>query len=129
MEQSYDVKFREEIVGEAEMLRQGLYTAIRCRCNLPDDGMYKLHLLTDACSISLGILYPCDGMFGLDTRLPSSKLGQGSIRFSLLPKDDQPVTVPVRADMPFAYLARLEQCRFLMIEGKACLVLPREKNG
>lgn len=56
----------------------------------------------------LGILVPIDGGFGLDTRRPVKRLGEGTLAFSLVSRHDTPKTrfEPIYPEEPYAYLQK-----------------------
>lgn len=52
-----------------------------------------------------------DGGFGLDTKVPVKHLGEGELKFFLLPKHEitQCMFVPIIPEEPFAYIERLKE--------------------
>jgi len=99
MAQIYDITFDGAIVGTAKMERQGLYHAFSCRCRLPDQGLYRIHVLCGEKYEDLGICVPMGDSFGMDKKLAAKKLGEGTPAFELRPKDwiPQPVAEEQKA--------------------------------
>lgn len=65
------------------------------------------------------MVVPVDGGFGLDTRLPVKRLGEGSMEFFLIPKHEvlEGTFVPICPEEPFAYIERLKES-FLVRKGE-----------
>ena len=129
MSRCYDLYFGETVIGQVTVVRQGLYDWITCTCMLPDRVMYRLWARTDTDIVDLGILYPQNGSYGLNTRLPMKRLGQGRISFFAEEKDKNEHYVFLDEGKPFTHLQQLEYCRFAIRDGKPALKLSCEKNG
>ena len=93
MAETYDITYEGAPVGAARMEKLGLYYVFSCRCRLPDDGLYRIHVIAGENREDLGICIPLDGLFGMDKRLPIKRLGEGTLDFVLLPKDWKPQEV------------------------------------
>ena len=126
---SYNVCFDNQIVGWVTVTRQGLYAIISCRCGVTGGKKYDLYAKTETGKCSLGLLYAADGGYGLDTRIPVKKLGQGSIQFLIEQKMEQACSISLHCQIPTSVLLALEQYSYARSEGKPCLVLRNEKNG
>lgn len=74
---------------------------------------------------NLGILVPMDGGFGLETRLPVKRLGEGDPDFTLVPKHESGsgTFVPVYPEEPFAYISRLKKSYLAKKDGQLGIVL------
>ncbi len=129
MEQIRNILYQGKAIGTVCMTRQGLYTLLCCRCTLPDSRIYKLQAVTERGSLSLGIPCPIEGGFGLDTRIPTGRLGQGSITFTVVCRDAPQRKLPLDPDLPFPCLSQLEHCRLLQEDGRNYVLLPEEKIG
>ena len=90
MAETYDVICENERVGAARMEKQGLYCCFSCRCRLPEEGLYRIHVVCGGKREDLGICIPMDGAFGMDKKIPAKRLGEGALSFELVPKDWQP---------------------------------------
>lgn len=87
MAEIYDITYDGAIVGTAKMEKQGLYHVFSCRCRLPDDGLYRIHVFCGEKYEDLGICIPMGDTFGMDKKLAAKKLGEGPVSFALHPKD------------------------------------------
>lgn len=96
MDETYDIRFDDSLVGKARVEKQGLYLCFSCRCRMPDDGLYRIHVISGENREDLGICIPLDGLFGMDKRLPIKRFGAGEFEFVLLPKDWKPQEITVQ---------------------------------
>lgn len=127
MEENYAVTLGGKQVGRAQVSRQGLYYRVVCRCNLSGEVMYRLMCACEDRSTGLGILVPCESGFGLETRFPVSRVGEGRLSFCLQPKHDcleHRRFVPITPEEPFAYLARLKDAFLTVQDGKKGASIP-----
>ena len=100
MADAYEIQYEGKTVGSVRMEKQGLYHCFHCRCTLPDEGMYRIHVVSGDNREDLGICIPAEGKFGMDKKIPSKRLGDGALAFQLLPKDwlpPEPVAEPEQA--------------------------------
>ena len=106
MADAYEIQYEGKTVGSVRMEKQGLYHCFHCRCTLPDEGMYRIHVVSGDNREDLGICIPAEGKFGMDKKIPSKRLGDGALAFQLLPKDwlpVEPVVEPVaEPELPVA---------------------------
>ena len=107
MAEIYDIMYDGAIVGSAKMEKQGLYHAFSCRCRLPEDGLYRIHVICGEKFEDLGICIPMGDTVGMDKKLAAKKLGEGPVSFELHPKDwvvEKPVikveSIPVEVEAP-----------------------------
>ncbi len=130
MEGIYDVYLGQDRVGSAQVERQGLYLRFRCRCALSSD-VSRIQVSCGGRTESLGVLLPMGGAFGLDTRLPAKRLGEGEPEFRVIP--DKPMLrgrfIPIRPEEPFAYIARLKDAYLAMHQGQIGAMLRPEAEG
>ncbi len=136
VQETYPICLEGRTVGQAEMVREGLYCRFRCRCRLPGGQIHRVFLEWDEAEEPLGVLAPSGGEFCLDTRIPAKRLGRGTPRFRVGPKQEQKPEheheqkqkqeqeqkpgefVPLVPDQPFSELYRLKNARFVQIDGK-----------
>ena len=107
---TYSVMLGDKAVGTAEVAREGLYYRIRCRCEDLGTGVYRVVVACGSREERLGILVPVDNAFGMETRIPVKKIGEGSLSFSAVPKHG-PVEgrfVPLYPEEPFRYITKLK---------------------
>ena len=130
MQACYEVYLGSTSAGKVQVLRQGLYYVFHCRCTL-SGGMYRLFASCGSREESLGIVVPIDGGFGLDTRLPVKRLGEGTMQFRLVPKqaERQETVFPIRPGEPFPGLSQLEKARLAYREGKPAAVVSQSSSS
>ena len=121
----YDVYFGSQSCGRVQVRRQGLYYCFACRCQLTGEVVCRLYVSCGGKRENLGVVVPMDGGFGLDTRLPIKRLGQGKMEFYLIPKHEVAAGkfVPIYPEEPFAYLNRLKDAFLEVREGKTGAVI------
>lgn len=107
---SHEIRLGDSPVGTARVEKQGLYYCISCRCTLSEKEIHRLTVRCGGKSENLGICIPMDGGFGVDTKIPCKRLGEGTPEFRLLPKQEKPrgKFVAVYPEEPFSYMARLK---------------------
>ena len=130
MEGVYDILLGNRSVGQAVMVRQGLYWHFDCRCSLSGEAVFRITVSCGGKTESLGIPVPKGKEFVLRTRLPVKKLGEGELSFRVVPKH-APMPerwVPVCAEEPFAYLTRLEAAYLQVQDGQVGIAF-REVSG
>ena len=100
MADTYEIQYQGKPVGSVRTEKQGLYHCFHCRCSLPDEGMYRIHVCSGDKWEDLGICIPVEGKFGMDKKIPSKRLGEGELTFRLVSKDWKPEEPTVEADPP-----------------------------
>ena len=128
LESFYEVYEGTQQIGKVQVLRQGLYYRLICRCNVQSDQIYRLYLHNAGAREKLGVLIPDgDGMF-LDKKIPVKRIGEGEFRFSV--STDQSAAVgtfiPIQPEEPFAYIDRLKTA-FLKTENGKVGIVTEEK--
>lgn len=131
MEGNYGVYFGNKLAGKVQVQRQGLYYRFRCRCRLTGDVVCRLSVSCADKRENLGVVVPLDGGFGLDTKLPVKKLGEGPMEFRLIPKHDKPEGkfVPIYPEEPFAYIERLKDAFLVRQNGQAGVMLSPDADS
>ena len=111
MEGNYGVYFGNRQVGKVQVLRQGLYYRFICRCQLTGGVVCRLSVTCGNNRENLGVVVPVSDGFGMDTKIPVKRLGEGNMEFSLVPKHEAPAGkfVPIYPEEPFSYIARLKE--------------------
>ncbi len=124
MEQ-YDIYMGDRPVGQAAVERQGLYYHIRCRCQLTGEILCKVVVSRGDRQESLGLLVPMAEEFGLETRLAVKKLGEGDLRFRVLPRHGelQGKFIPLSPEEPFRYLSKLKNAFLENRNGRVGVVI------
>lgn len=107
----YEIMLGNHCIGTAEVKREGLYYCFHCRCKLSGEIMYQLTVKCGTEECSLGLFIPVGNEFGIDTRLPIKKIGNGNLSFCVVPRHQsiRDKFVPICADEPFLYLEKLQR--------------------
>lgn len=131
MEGNYGVYFGSQLAGKVQVLRQGLYYRFICRCKLTGDVVCRLNVSCGQNRESLGVVIPMDGGFGLDTRLPVKKLGEGAMEFYLIPKHEisEGTFVPIYPEEPFSYIERLKDAYLAKKDGQVGVVIRKNAGN
>ena len=111
----------QKAVGKVQVQKCGLYYRIICRCRVTGDTVCRLCLQCGDRHLPVGVVVPEGDGFGLDTKIPAKRIGEGNLHFSLIPKQDR-ITgtfVPIRAEEPFAYLHKLKDAVLSYEKGQA----------
>ncbi len=121
----YDIRMGRDVIGKANVERQGLYYHFSCRCRLSGAVIYRVMVTCDGHSENLGVLMPMGDVFGLEKKLAVSRLGVGVFRFQAMPKHQQSIGqfVPIRPEEPFAYITRLQDAFLEIREGQVGVVI------
>ena len=130
MDDFYDIMLADKPIGTASVKREGLYYSFRCHCRLSGDVIYKLVVSCGDKAESLGVCVPRGNSFGLETRLPVKRLGEGSLAFRAVPKhmELEGRFVPIRADEPFAYIDRLHKAHLEIRGNQTGILFPEEDS-
>ena len=130
MEGNCGVYFGSQLAGKVQVMRQGLYYRFQCRCKLTGEVVCRLAVTCGEKQENLGVVVPMDGGFGLDTKLPVKRLGEGNMEFTLIPKHEVSAEkfVPIYPEEPFAYIERLKEAFLVRKNGQAGVIL-KEMQG
>lgn len=130
MEGIYPAFFGQAQVGKVQVQKQGLYFRFFCRCQLTGDVVCRLTVRSGAGIENLGIVVPVEEGFGLETRLPCKRFGEGELEFRLVPKHEfsAGTFVPIYPEEPFAYIRNLKNAYFERRYGQAGAVISDMKN-
>ena len=119
----YEIMAGTRRVGQARMEREGLYYRISCRCQM-DQELCRITVTCGGRLEDLGICVPMDGGFGMDTKIPCKRLGEGTPEFRLLGKKDIGIFVAVYPEEPFAYMTRLKDAFLTRQRGVTGIIIP-----
>lgn len=121
----YCVYAGKKAVGKVQVLRQGLYYRFICRCRVDSGEVTRLWVSCGGQRECLGVLLPMDGGFGLNTKLPVKRLGDGEMEFSIGQKVERPEGkfVPISPEEPFSYIERLKDAYLVKKNGQLGVVL------
>ncbi len=120
MEGNYAVRLGTDRIGKVNVQRKGLYYQFACRCRLSGTGVFRLRISCGGKQEDLGILVPIEDGFGLDTKIPAKRLGEGEPEFTLIPKHEmrQGKFIPIYPEEPFAYISKLKQAFLIRKNGQ-----------
>ena len=127
----HEIRFGDSPEGKAQVTREGLYYHVVCRCGLSGQGMYRLEVSNGERKVDLGILVPEETGFGLETRFPVRRIGEGALSFRVRPRHgglEGRTFVPLAPEEPFAYLERLKESFLEIQNGKKGISLPGKKT-
>ena len=108
----WDIYYNEQIMGVANIKKEGLYYIIFCECTLPDDGVYRIVASDQKAEWNLGICVPTGNRFTLCARVPIKRLPGDVLSFRLVKKDLYENVYTVMTNQPFVGLEQLESARF-----------------
>lgn len=119
----YDIYMGTKVVGQAEVIKEGLYYRFSCKCTPPDEGIYRIVVSDAGNTKDLGICVPTGEWFCLVTRVPIKYLPGEKLEFSLVPKDKQEIAVPVATNEPFSKLDKLDSAHLQEFDDKMEIVI------
>ena len=107
-------------MGKVQLIRQGLYYRVICRCLCSDDVVRRLYAIWDHGRENLGVLVPEEDGFQLDRRIPAKHLGSDGLKFVLSAggQNRDGKLIPVSPEEPFAYIDRLKNAFLETENGK-----------
>lgn len=116
-----------EAVGEASVVREGLYCRIRCRCRGLEKKIHRVEASSEAGKVSLGVLIPNEDVWELETRIAAKRFGD-DLQFAIVEegrvrREKKETFVPVADGEPFAYLDRLETACMAQEDGRIGVVI------
>lgn len=125
MEGAYPVMLGKEEIGQAQVIRQGLYYQIRCRCKLTGEVMHRLVLIAEDQEENLGIPAPEGAWFCLTKRLPVSRISGRILHIHARPRSAvlRESFIPLKPEEPFLYLQRLRDARLAEQDGQLGVIL------
>ena len=117
---TYEAIHNGHVMGMVTVTREGMYYQICCRCDLYEEGPFRLLIIFDDDQIDLGILVPAEKGFGLQARINVKGIGQGTPVFKIMPRREFVPSglVSLCSDEPFRYLSRLENAYLVRRKGK-----------
>lgn len=136
----YPIFWKDDCVGTAEVVRQGLYWELRVCAALPGEAMHRLWLYVGDWKKDLGTLIPISGGFGLVTHLAAKRIPAGDMEFWIdeskpeppeepaepepetPPEPEKPAFYPVEEDRPFPAVEQLDTARLAERDGEVGIV-------
>lgn len=123
-----DILLNDHRVGYAELNRKGLYYEIHCVCEPPENIPYKILVQCGKQKVDLGICVPYDNGFGLRTRVPVKRLGDGEMTFHLVKKKQDSVFVPIVQDHTFPHMDKLCDSRLVTENHQVGICITAEED-
>ena len=105
----YDIYLGDRVVGNAELIEEGLYLIIHAQCfGLPQD-FYRLILEIRDENLDLGVCLHNNGTYFWNKRIPKKMLLGSDIKLSLITTQTKKNTafVPVASTSAFPYFANI----------------------
>ncbi len=131
MEGCYEVYLGNAAVGKVQILPEGLYLRITCRCAAPQDQIYRLCAEIGDRRESIGVVVPEGDGLRLTKRIPAKRFGGQTPRFYLSTGGSPGVGVfvPICPEEPFAYIDRLQNAFLESRQGRVgiCIEMDPEK--
>lgn len=120
MNEVYEVYYGGTPAGKIQLLRQGLYVRLICRCQLPTQEVCRLFVDFGDRRESLGVVVPEGDGFLLDKKIPAKRLREGSLRFVLSAGGGkkQGGYDPIWPEEPYWYIHRLKNAFLQSEHGK-----------
>ena len=127
----YKIMLGQEVVGQANVVRDGLYYHIRCECDLKTGIICRVVASNGDHNENLGILVPQSGIFTLTKSIPIKRLGGGSIDFRIIPKHDkrEGKFIAVYPQEPFRYIRQLQNAFMEYRQKHAGVVIKESLNA
>ena len=121
----YDVMLGGQSIGKAQLVKEGGFWCVHCKCRLSGEVPYQVRLICGEMQRSLGLLVPENGAFVLTARIPVKVIGDQTPRFVAEPRRPnlQGKFVPICAEEPFAYISRLEHAFLAVMDGKQGIII------
>ena len=120
MENCYEVYLGDRPAGKVQLIVNGLYVRVICRCLVPKDQVYRLYLVCGGHKENIGVVVPESDGFVLDKQIPVKRFGTGKIQF-VLSSGTCGMTgefVPICPEEPFSYIDRLKNAFLETEHGK-----------
>lgn len=118
----YEILMDNNVVGEATVWQQGLYTHFRCACDIKSDAFIHIIASYDDKDVDLGICIVENDRFTRETKIPTKHLGSGKPRF-IATNDNKCVDefIPLSQNDNLLMLNKIKTARFTVKNGVAGL--------
>ena len=119
MDGFFEVYQGNRIAGKVQLIPQGLYVRVICRCRIEGEQVYRLFAVSGDHRENLGVPVPEGDGFLLDKRIPAKRLAEG-VRFLLSAGAGElnGKFVPICPEEPFLYIDRLKTAFLESEQGK-----------
>ena len=117
---------RDERVGNATVLRQGLYCRVYCRCRFNGEGFFSLCMADGVQHKALGILVPDGDSFVVDTSIKAMELQDRDLSFQIVQPGRDGVFIPIVEGEDFLHLDKLRKASFENRNGVCGVMIPAD---
>ena len=116
----------EKPVGKVQVLREGLYWRVICRCQLTGQVIFRLAAVTAEKREYIGVVVPMGKGFGLDRRISARSFDPEDAEFQLSPKVEEGPFLPISPEEPFHYIEKLKNAYLARKDGQTGIVIREE---
>ena len=111
---TFEVNHNDKTVGTVQMDREGAFYKYFAECRL-DDCNYRLMLKYNQAVIPLQMFIPKGRVMVCLGRIPFSVIAENDVKFFIASLTDEQFVLPVESGTTFAYLDKLENSYFVML--------------
>lgn len=131
LEGIYRVEYHHRSVGKVQLIQQGLYYRVICRCECAGDEVLRLFAESESGRENLGVMLPEDGTLRLDRKVPAKQIPKGKLRFFLSAGAAKPEGnfIPICPQEPFAYIEALKDAFLATEHGKIGIVIRKDPEA
>ena len=120
----YAINFNDNVVGQAQVYIDGLYTCFRCVCSLPDSEVFRVLLKIGERSFDLGVCMPSNGIYIATKKISTKQLGNGEMTFEIkMTHNNNGTFVVVDEQQAFPYISQLAKAVLSAENGKTRIVI------
>ncbi len=94
----YNVMYKNEIAGKAEVTVEGLYTYFHCVCTLPQTDIFRIRMTCDGRSVDLGVCVPFEGKYVVNKKISTKHAGAGEMAFEIVSSQNNSEKMFIRLD-------------------------------
>ena len=116
----YSILLNGEVVGQAQVEKEGLYYRFTCTCTFSDGKIHRIVVSDGKSVVKLGVCIPDGDQFRLSTKVPAKRLLGETLRFMI---ESDTTGIPISSGKPFAYLDKLETARLQITNGQAYILI------
>ncbi len=124
----YEITLDNQTVGWAKVTVQGLYYKMECCCNLDKHQLGRVIVTCNGNEVDLGLCVPMGKQFGVNTRIPIKRLGNGEMCFEIRQNTTAKTQcfIPIVENERFLYLQYLNKAFLCCRNGQLGIIL---ENG
>lgn len=123
----YQVFYENRVIGQAEVISEGLYYRFRCKCVLPTKDVYRLMLSVLEQQYDLGICVPDGATCVAEKRIPIKRIPTGEMVFSVLRNTEHTNGIQLSEDRPFPHIKSLINAK-LQVKNGACEIFMQQND-